>query len=58
MSGIISPQKFANMFGNDFEDNILEIEDAIKFAQKHGVKMSFDMTDREIVPNFSFNVGS
>jgi capsid protein len=57
MCGAISPQEFANMFGQDYEDNIVNIESAIKFAKEHGVLMSFDMTNRNIIPNLSVSIG-
>jgi capsid protein len=57
MCGAISPQKFANMFGMDYEENIDEISKAIKIAQAQGVRVSFDMTDREIIPNISVSLG-
>jgi capsid protein len=58
LSGAITPQKFANMFGLDYEENIDEIAKAIEYAKSKGVRTSFDMTDRDILPNLSITLGS
>jgi capsid protein len=57
IAGAISPQKFAAMFGNDYETNIIEISKAIEFAKRYNVRTSFDIGDKGIIPNISVNVG-
>jgi capsid protein len=57
MCGAISPQRFAGMFGMDYEDNVSELAKAIKYAQEKGFRPSFDMTDKENMPNISVNFG-
>jgi len=47
--GLTNPQKIAKQLGEDYEDNIKEIAEAQKLADKYGVKVNFGTDDEEFI---------
>ncbi len=60
LCGAISPQQFAAMFGNDIEENFIDLKKAIEIAQKLGVRASFDLNGKngEEAINTNVNLGA
>ncbi len=45
--GLTNPQKVAKQLGEDYEENIKEIAEAQKIADKYGVSVNFGVDDQE-----------
>ncbi len=60
LCGAISPQQFAGMFGNDLEENFIDLKKAQDIARKLDVRASFDLDgeNSEEKANLSVNLGA